>query len=80
MCSEHEAPLSREEIEKYRKMTVADKFRLTVKLTEEHLAKLLAGPPEVADKFFEEVRRENDERNRAMLEAFARMKRVDGGG
>jgi hypothetical protein len=37
---------------------------------------LLMGPPEVVDRRFELLRRENDERNRRLLEAFARLKDV----
>lgn len=67
--------LSRETLEEYRRMSVGERLALTLKLTEESEPYLLHGTPEQVDRKFELLRRENDERNRRMLEAFARTKR-----
>ena len=67
--------LSRETLEEYRRMTVGERLALTLKLTEESEPYLLYGTPEQVDRKFELLRRENDERNRGMLEAIARTKR-----
>lgn len=66
--------LSRESLEEYRRMTNAERFALTMRMIEENLPAMLSGPPEVVDRRFELLRRQNDERNRLMLEAFARTK------
>jgi hypothetical protein len=56
-------------------MTVGERLALTLKLTEESEPFLLHGTPEQIDRKFELLRRENDDRNRRMLEAIARTKR-----
>jgi hypothetical protein len=66
--------LSPETLERYRRMTPAERFRLTMEMTEEHLRDLLKRNPEEVDRWFELIRQENDERNRRMLEAIARSK------
>ena len=66
--------LSRETLEKYRRMTNSERFALTMRMIEENIPALLAGPPEVVARRFELLRRQNDDRNQRMLEAFARMK------
>jgi len=67
--------LSRETLEEYRRMTPGERLALTLKLTEESEPYLLYGTPEQVDRKFELLRRENDDRNRRMVEAFARTKR-----
>jgi hypothetical protein len=66
--------LSRETLEEYRRMTPGQRLALTLKLTQESEPYLLYGDPEQVDRKFELLRRENDERNRRMLEAIARTK------
>ncbi len=63
--------LSRETLEAYRKMTPGERLGLTLQAMRESMPYLLAGPPEVVDRHFELIRRENDARNRAMLERLA---------
>jgi hypothetical protein len=67
--------LSRETLEAYRLMTPGQRLALALKLTEESEPYLLYGTPEQVDRKFELLRRENDDRNRRMLEAIARTKR-----
>jgi hypothetical protein len=68
--------LSRETLEEYRRMTPGERLALTLKLTEESEPFLLYGTPEQVDRKFELLHRENDERNRRMLEAIARTKQL----
>lgn len=70
--------LSRETIESYRQMTVAQRAELVLKMIRDNAPALLDGPPEVVDRRFELLRRQNDERNRAMREGMARTGRCDG--
>ncbi len=64
--------LSRETLEAYRRMTPGERLSLTMQAMRESMPYLLAGPPEVVDRRFELIRRENDARNRAMLEHLAK--------
>jgi hypothetical protein len=68
--------LSRETLERYRRMTPSERLRLTLDMIEESLPYLLRGTSEVVDRRFELLRRQNDERNRRMLEAIARTKNL----
>lgn len=63
--------LSKETIEAYRRMTPSQRLELTLEAVRDAMPYLLAGPKEVVDRRFELIRRENDARNRAMLEALA---------
>ena len=63
--------LSQETLEAYRKMSPDERLGLTLQAIREAMPYLLKGPPEVVDRRFELIRRENDLRNRAMLEALA---------
>ncbi len=58
--------------EQYRQMTGSERLKIAMRMTEEHLQDLLAGPPEIADEFFATLRQENDEECRALIEGFAR--------
>ncbi len=69
--------LSRETLERYRAMSNSERLRLTLQMINESLPYLLEGPPEVVDRRFELLRRQNDERNRRMLEAIARYRAPD---
>ena len=68
--------LSQETIERYRRMTDAERLRLSFRLIAENTPYLLKGPPEVVKRRFELLRKQNDERNRALLTAFARTKKA----
>ncbi len=67
--------LSRETLERYRQMTPGERLALTFKLIDESEPWLFVGTPEQVKRKFELLRRENDERNRRMLEAMARADR-----
>ena len=66
--------LSRETLEEYRRMTPGERLKLTLEMIRENTPYLLHGPPEVVDRRFELLRRQNDERNRRMLEVIARSR------
>ena len=63
--------LSREALEAYRHMTPDQRLALTLQAMRESIPYLLSGPPEVVDRRFGLIRRENDLRNGRMLEALA---------
>jgi hypothetical protein len=63
--------LSSETIESYRRMTPSKRFALTLRAMRDSTPYLLYGPPEIVDRRFELICRENDARNRAMLERLA---------
>lgn len=69
--------LSRESIDEYRRMTIAERSTLVMEMIREGQQALLAGPPEIVDRRFELLRRRNDERNRRMLEAIARTRETE---
>jgi hypothetical protein len=64
--------LSKETLEEYRRMTTSQRLKLVLEMIRENTPALLEGPPEVVDRRFELLRRQNDERNRRMLAGFAR--------
>jgi hypothetical protein len=66
--------MSRETAEMYRRMTTAERLKLTLEMIREATPDLLKGPPEVVKRRFELLRRQNDERNRRMLEGIARTR------
>ena len=66
--------LSRETLESYRRMTNAQRLRLTLEMIREATPYLLRGTPEQIDRRFELLRRQNDERNLRMLTAIARTR------
>lgn len=66
--------LSRETLERYRRMTPSERLRLTLEMIRENTPYLLRGTPEEIDRRFELLRRQNDERNRRMLTAIARTR------
>lgn len=69
--------LSRETIESYRRMTVSERADLVLAMIRDNVPALLHGPPEVVDRRFALLERQNDERNRAMREHMARTGRCD---
>jgi hypothetical protein len=66
--------LSRETLEMYRRMTNAERLRLTLEMIRENTPYLLRGTPEQVRRRFELLRRQNDDRNLRMLTAIARMR------
>ena len=66
--------LSRQSLEEYRRMTNSERLRLTLQMIDEQLPYLLRGTPEEVERRFELLRRQNDERNRRILEAIARTR------
>ena len=66
--------LSEETLEQYRKMTIGERLELTFKAIRENTPYIFVGEPDVVDRRFELIRRENDLRNRNMAEAYARLK------
>jgi hypothetical protein len=66
--------LSEEALNQYRSMTLSERLALVLQMIRDETPRLLAGPPEVVDRRFELLRRENDLRNQAILEGIARSK------
>ena len=66
--------LSRETLERYRRMTPGERLQLTFEMIREATPYLLQGTPEQVDRRFELLRRQNDERNLRMLTAIARTR------
>lgn len=66
--------LSRETLERYRRMTNAERLELTFEMIRDNLPALFEGSSEVVDRRFELLRRENDARNANMLAAIARTR------
>jgi hypothetical protein len=66
--------LSRESLEQYRRMTPAERFKVTLRMIEEEIPYLLRGSPQEIDRRFELLRLQNDERNRRMLAGIARTR------
>lgn len=69
--------LSRETLERYRRMTPGERLELTFRLTEEATPYLFVGTPEQVRRKFELLRRQNDERNERILAGLARTKSHD---
>jgi hypothetical protein len=63
--------LSQETLEAYRRMSPGQRLELTLRAMRESLPYLLQGPADLVDRRFERIRRENDLRNRSMLERLA---------
>ncbi|GEM_PF-768751 len=64
--------MSRETIEAYRRMTPGQRLALTLEAIRESQKYLLIGSEDMVNRRFERIRKENDARNRAMLEGLAR--------
>ncbi len=64
--------LSPETLEAYRRMTTSERLKLTIEMTQASVPFLLSGDPEKVARICELLRRENDARNKNMLEALAR--------
>ena len=66
--------MSRETAERYRRMSPGERLKLTLEMIREATPYLLQGTAEQVDRRFELLRRQNDERNRRMLEGIARTR------
>ena len=66
--------LSSESANKIRAMSVSERLRITLRMTDESIPFLVRGTAEQVRKRFELLRQQNNERNRRMLEALARSK------
>lgn len=66
-------------LEAYRRMTPGERLQLALRMTRENTPYLFAGSEETVARRFELLRRQNDERNRRMLEAFARAENYHAG-
>ncbi len=63
--------MSKETEERIRAMTNAQRLEMTLEMIRFNLPAMLYGPSEVVDRRFELLRRQNDERNRIVLERLA---------
>lgn len=63
-----------ETLEAYRRMTPSERLQLTFDMIRDNTPYLFHGTSDQVGRKFELLRRQNDERNRLMLEAFARAK------
>jgi hypothetical protein len=68
--------LSKESLERYRRITVNERWQLVKEMIRTETPYLLRGTPEQVDRRFELLRRQNDERNFLMLSAIARTREV----
>lgn len=66
--------LSKESLEAYRRMSPGERLALTFAMIRENTPYLLAGKPDVVDRRFQLLNRENDLRNAGMLAALQRLK------
>jgi hypothetical protein len=62
-----------ETLERYRQMSLDEKMAITMQLMRENAVRFWSAPPEVIKKRLEIIRKQNDDRNRRYLEAFARL-------
>jgi hypothetical protein len=66
--------LSPETIEEYRRLTPGERLTITFKMMRDAAQFLKSGPPDVLDRKFELIRRENDARTENMLRGLALTK------
>ncbi|MGQ0633362.1 MAG: hypothetical protein ACT4QC_02030 [Planctomycetaceae bacterium] len=66
--------LSSETLERYRRMSNAERLELSLEMIRDNLPAFFLGPPEVVDRRFELLHRENEARNKNMLTAIARTR------
>ena len=64
--------LSRETLEAYRQMTPGQRLEIALELMRPNTERMFAGTPEMVDRRFELLRRQNEDRNCRMLAAIAR--------
>lgn len=65
--------LSKETLDAYRRMTPGQRLELTFAMIRENTPYLLAGTPDVVDRRFALLERENDQRNARLLEVLKRL-------
>ncbi|MFM7520320.1 MAG: hypothetical protein ACKO9B_07600 [Planctomycetota bacterium] len=66
--------LSKETLDAYRNMTPGERLELSLRMTQESIPALLEGPPALVALRLEMLARENDERNKNILAALARLR------
>ena len=66
--------LSKETLERYRQMTTSERASVVVQSMRENWPAMFEGSDEKVARRFELLRRQNDERNRNMLEGLARTR------
>jgi hypothetical protein len=66
--------LSKETLERYRRMTASERAAIVVQSMRENWSAMFEGSDETIRKRFELLRRQNDERNRNMLKGLARTR------
>lgn len=66
--------LSQETLAEYRRMTPGQRLELTFAMIRENTPYLLRGRPEVVERRFELLERENDLRNEGILRGMARLR------
>lgn len=71
---ENQSMLSKETLERYRRMTTSERAAIVVQSMRENWPAMFAGSDETVTKRFELLRRQNDERNRNILEGLARTR------
>mgnify|MGYP006312873327 CR=1 FL=1 len=67
---------SPETLEAYRRMTAGERLEIALEMMRANMDRMFTGTPDVVDRRFELLRRQNDERNRRMLTAIARTRNV----
>jgi hypothetical protein len=66
--------MSPETVERLRRMTPAERLRMTLQMMREATPFLLSGSAEEIERRFELLRRQNDDRNCRILEGLARAR------
>ncbi|MEJ7594472.1 MAG: hypothetical protein WKF77_23300 [Planctomycetaceae bacterium] len=66
--------LSKETLERYRRMTTSERASVVVQSMRENWPAMFEGSDEKIARRFELLRRQNDERNRSILEGLARTR------
>jgi hypothetical protein len=64
--------LSRETLEAYRQMTPGQRLEIALEMMRPNMERMFAGTPEMVERRFELLRRQNEDRNYRMLAAIAR--------
>jgi hypothetical protein len=64
--------LSRETLEAYRRMTPGQRLEIALEMMRPNMERMFTGTPEMVERRFELLRRQNEDRNCRMLAAIAR--------
>jgi hypothetical protein len=64
--------LGRETLEAYRQMTPGQRLEIALEMMRPNMKRMFAGTPEMVERRFELLRRQNEDRNRRMLAAISR--------